>query len=398
MGIKNKVKSLVGVVSVQVEGFFTERFINLCKFNNITIWDIKNIVNGVVRFNINISDFKKLRKIAKKTKCKVTIKDKKGIYFFAFKYRKRKIMLVLILAILIIVCTFSNFIWNVKVIGNQKISSELILEQFCENGLYVGTFKLGLDKSNIISKVRTQNSDIAWLGVDISGTTAYIKVIEKTKISENEILKTEIGDIICTKPCVITKIIPENGTARVKEGSYVEEGMVLIEGKIYSTIVGIRDVSAKGIVNGKVEYEYVNKYLYTDVVKEYTNKKRWTIGITINSKEYIINYLNKSNKYDRIKYSKSINIFGLEISFDAYSFDEYVEKEVILSYEEITNKAEEDIDMYLNKVILTNCKNGSLIDKTTVITKENDGITFTTKYIINEQVGEFIGRNDEYSS
>ena len=85
MKLINKAKSIIGVVNVQIEGFFTERFINLCKINNIKVWDIRNIVKGVIRFNISIGDFKKLRKIARKTKCKIEIKNKKGIYFTLFK-------------------------------------------------------------------------------------------------------------------------------------------------------------------------------------------------------------------------------------------------------------------------------------------------------------------------
>ena len=90
MGISDELTNIIGVVTVEIEGFFTERFINLCKINNIKIWDIRTIVKGVVRFKINIKQFKKLRKIARKTKCKVRIKDKKGLYFKLFRYRKRK--------------------------------------------------------------------------------------------------------------------------------------------------------------------------------------------------------------------------------------------------------------------------------------------------------------------
>ena len=58
MGLSSELKNMVGIATVQIEGFFTERFINLCRINNIKIWNIKNIVKGVVRFNINIYDFK----------------------------------------------------------------------------------------------------------------------------------------------------------------------------------------------------------------------------------------------------------------------------------------------------------------------------------------------------
>ena len=92
MKLSDKAKNITGIASVEIEGFFTERFINLCKINNIKIWDIRNIVNGVTRFKIHISDFKKLRTIARKTKCKIRIKEKQGLYFKLFKYRKRKLL------------------------------------------------------------------------------------------------------------------------------------------------------------------------------------------------------------------------------------------------------------------------------------------------------------------
>ena len=94
MGITENIKNISGIVTVQIEGFFTERFINLCKINNINIWDVRNIVKGVVRFKIRIRDFKKLRKIARKTKCKVKIKEKRRLYFKLFKYRKSSRIIV----------------------------------------------------------------------------------------------------------------------------------------------------------------------------------------------------------------------------------------------------------------------------------------------------------------
>ena len=392
MGIKNKAKSLTGTINVQIEGFFTERFINLCKTNNIKIWDIRNIVNGMVRFNMYISDFKKLRNIAKKTKCKVHIISKKGLYFVKFKYRKRKFFILSIFLTILLLCFFSNFIWKIEVVGNESIEEKVLIEQFKNSGLKVGTFKFGLDKGNIIKRVRALNSDLTWLGIDIEGTTATIKVIEKTRIKDENVLEDRIGDIIAKKDAVITKIIPENGTAKVKEGSFVEKGMTLIEGIIYSKIVENREVSAKGIVLGNVEYEYKRTYLFKRISKEYTNKKRWSIGISINSKEYMLNYLNKSYKYDKIKSSKNFNIFGLKISFDLYSFDEYVENEIVLTESDIEAEAMLDSENYLKESILNNLNEATLVNKEDMKIVSNDMITYTTKYVINEQIGEFLNK------
>lgn len=389
MKIKNQLQSVAGVVTVQIEGFFTERFINLCRTHNIKIWNVRNITSGLVSFDIYISEFKKLRKIAKKTKCKVKIKSKKGIYFFAFKYRKRKLFIILAILLIISVCAFSNFIWNIKIVGNEKVDSETIYKSLKDSGFKIGKLKVGTQKSEIANKVRADIPEISWLGIDFSGTTAYVKVIEKTKISDENIQENANGDIVAIKNGIITKIIPENGTALYKEGSYVEEGMKLIEGKIYSKILEERAVSAKGIVMANVEYSFEKEYYYNIFEKVYNNKKRWSVGITINSKEYMINYLNKSLKYDKIKRSKGLNVFGMEISFDLYSFDEYTEVEKIVSKDEIMKIASDDADSYLKDSIIPNCKNGTLVNTFTDIVEKDDKIICKSKYVVNEQIGEF---------
>lgn len=394
MGLRNKIKSVTGMVLVQVEGFFTERFINLCKINNIKIWNIRNLTSGIVRFNMYVSDFKKIRNIAKKTKCRVNIKNKKGMYFWTFKYRKRKIFIFLGVLIIILSCVFSNFIWNIKVIGLENIKEEEIFSLLDEAGFKIGSSKIKIDKSGIASKVRSKNSNISWVGIDISGTTAYVKVIEKTKLDENSILEKSLGDIVASKSGIVTKIIAEDGTALVKTGSYVEKNMKLIEGKIYSKIVDTREVSAKGIVEANVEYESKFEYYYLQNEKNYTGKQRKNFGITINDKEYMINYLNKSSKYDKIKNSKSIKIFGCNISFDYYIFDEYYEVQKSNTKQELVEKSKVDSSNYFKNYILPNAKAANLVDRVYNIQEFSDKIVVTTKYIVNERIGEFVIKNE----
>ena len=100
--------------------------------------------------------------------------------------------------------------------------------------------------------------------------------------------------------------------------------------------------------------------------------------------------MNKSNKYDKIKKSKNINIFGIAISFDLYSFEQYEEVEKSSSKEELLNMAEIDSTSYLKDNILPNTINGSLIDIIKTVEENKDGIVVKSKYIINEQIGEFV--------
>ena len=317
MKITNNMRNLAGTITVQIEGFFTERFINLCRINNIKIWEIRNIVKGVIRFKMNISDFKKLRSITKKTKCKVSIKEKKGIYFTLFKYRKRKIMFIFLFLIIFFSIAFSTFVWSIDIVGNERIDKNVIMSELKESGLYVGKSKIGLDKKEVVNELRAKDNELSWVGIEVDGTRAIIKIVEKTRMDEKDIQQTNIGDIKATKSGVITKLVSENGTSKFKVLDYVNKGDVLIEGNVYdrnNEVIG--EVSAKGYAMVDNIYTFEKEYMYKIYNKEYTNKKRTTFGITINSKENMINYLNKSKKYDITKKSKNFKLFGNIISFD----------------------------------------------------------------------------------
>lgn len=390
MGIVNNIKNKMGVVTVQIEGFFTERFINLCKINNIKIWDIRNIVKGVIRFKINIYDFKKLRKVAKKTKCKVMIKNKKGLYFILFKYRKRKFVFFLVFMVIIFSIISSTFIWNIEIKGNISIPNESIINELKNSGIYVGKNKIGINKKNVINEFRTRMNDVSWVGIQIEGSKAMVEIVEKTKLDENDIQNTKLGNIIANKSGLITKIIPENGTAAFKEGSFVEEGTVVIEGAVYSKYIEPIKVTPKGVVKVNHEYVYEKEYTYTEILKNYINKVRYTIGITINDKENMLNYLNKEVKYDITKSSKNINLFGNSISFDVYKFREYNEISINKSKDELLSIANSDIQSYLTTNILPNTKEGKLVDQSIEVTDIEGGIKVLTKYIVNEEVGKFV--------
>ena len=390
MGLTSKIKNITGVVTVQIEGFFTERFINLCRINNIKIWNIKNIVKGVIRFKINISDFEKLRNIAKKSKCKVKIKEKQGIYFTFFKYRKRKLIFICVFLIIIFSISFSTFIWDIDVIGNENLNRNEIISGLKESGLYIGKSKIGLDKKEVVNKFRTKQLELSWVGIEIDGTKAIVKVVEKTRMDEKNIQNSTPGDIIATKSGVITKIVSENGTSKYKPMDYVDKDSVIIEGNIYSRnkeIIG--EVPAKGYAMVNNIYSFENEYLYNQVKKEYTGKKRTTFGFTINSKENMLNYLNKSKKYDITKKSKKFKIFGNEISFDIYECKEYNEKNINYTKEELEKNAEEEMQENLKQNILKKCVNASVVDITKVIHDVEYGIKVNVEYVINEQIGEF---------
>ncbi|MEG0873205.1 MAG: sporulation protein YqfD [Clostridia bacterium] len=392
MKANSNIKNITGIITVQIEGFFTERFINLCRINNVKIWNVRNIVKGIIRFKMNIVEFKKLRKIARKTKCHVKIKEKKGLYFTLFKYRKRKIIFILLFLLIFFSIAFSMFIWNIEVSGNESIPKAEVIKELERSGIHVGKAKIGLDKKKVINNLRVQMQDLSWVGIEVDGTTAKVKIVEKTKLADKYVQNIMPGDIIANKAGIITKIVPENGTAKFREGSYIEVGSILIEGTIYSKVIEPVRVGAKGIVRIDSEYEFRKEYKYLEAKKDYTKKQRYTIGITINSKENMLNYLNKSKKYDITKSSKKINLFGINSSLDIYKCVEYVESEVTKTREELKVQAMLEADSYIKNEVLKNTINPVLLSTEENVEDVDGGVIVTIKYKINEQIGDFVER------
>ena len=298
-----------GYVTIKVEGFFIERFINMCRSKKIKLIDIKRDKATIMYAKIGVSDYKKIRQVAKKTKAKVKIENKKGLPFKIHKYRKRKIFAVLFLFVILGIVVFSNYIWNIEIIGNVNLSKAEIIESLEQNGLSIGKSKNDIDTNSIINGVRLNRDDIAWIGITIKGTNAIIKIKEAEKAPEI-IDENKFCNIISEKTAMITKINVQNGTAGVKEGQIVEKGEILVHGYLEGQYTGTRYVHSIADIEAKVWYtKKVKEPLIQEVKLETGNTEN---KYSINFKKNQINLfktLSKFEKYDTINASKKIELF-----------------------------------------------------------------------------------------
>lgn len=301
---------ILGYVNILVEGYFVEKFINICNKQKIFLWNLKRSKTTIIYTNVSIKDFKKLKPIAQKMKCKIKIKSKKGLPFIFKKYKKRKIFVIGLAMVLITIFTLSKFIWNIEVIGNEKINDDEIIQIANENNLKIGKFKNKVDTKKIINKLRLERDDIAWIGIEIKGTNAIIKIVEsipKPNIIDDE----EFCNIVATKDAIIKKISAQNGTPVVKEGEIVKKGTVLIAGWLEGKYTGTRYVHATGSVQGKVWYTQKERIYFKQQKKEQTGNVENKYSLNINN--FKINFnkgVSKFKNYDTIETNKKVKLFS----------------------------------------------------------------------------------------
>lgn len=385
--INTYVKALL---DVEAEGFFVERLINLCKINNIKIWDIVYVNTGKITFKMASKDYKKLKPYIKKSKCKVKIKSKRGIYFDLFRYRKRRLFIYLVAFLLMLFFVASNFVWKIEVIGNKIVSTDTINELIKSSGIHVGQLKFFIKKGRISDYIRANLYEASWVGVDIKGTTLTISIKEKIISKEED--KTVPGNIVATKSAVITKIIAENGTAVFKTGSYINKGDVAIKGVIESDYLETEYVHASGILKGIIEYKFEKAYKYNEKIKEYTGKTKYGLGIKINNKEFIIKYLPKEFKYDINNKVKKINVFGINFSgfFNIYS--EYIDKDILNTKDTLIIKGEQDLNLFISTMLN---KESKVQNKDVEVIETKDGIIYKVTLSVEEDIGKFVKTGDK---
>ena len=378
---------LIGYIRINVEGFYIEKFINICRQNGIFLWGIKREKASIMHTNISIKDFKKIKRITKQINCRVHIERKKGLPFFLDRYKKRKIFVIGLIAILLIIFGTSNFVWNIEVVGNEKINKDEIIQELKEQGLEIGTPKRKINKNEIINTIRLKRNDVSWVGINIKGTNVTVKIVE-TEEKPEIINQDEYCNIVANKDALIQKIDSTKGTSVVKEGDLVKKGSILIGGWMEGKYTGVRYVHGAGKVIGKVWYTETARVQLKEEKTEKTGKEEKKYRINFNNFQInLYKTLSKFEKYDTIYTDKKVKIFSdfyLPVSFTECNNFETISKTEEYTQEEAKNIAIERAEKKLAEQVTNS---DDIQDKKINVITTNDYVEVEVIYEVLENIG-----------
>ena len=377
---------IIGYIRISIEGYYIERFINICRNDKITIWNLKRDKNVKLELNMGIKDLKKVAKIARQTKCKIKITRKRGLPFIFNKYKKRKLFFAFLIVMIIALAISSNFIWNIEVVEeNEKM--ENIYQDVVESGLSIGKLKSKINTKEIINKTRLKRDDIAWMGIELKGTNAIVKVVKAT--SKPDIVnEEEYCNIVSDKNGIITKINAQNGTIAVKVGDTVNVGTTLINGWMEGKYTGIRYVHAKGEIQAKVWHTKSKKIPYnaTERIEKGNIENKYKIKIN-NFEINLSKGVSKFEIYDTIVMENKFKIFSdfyLPISLIKTTNKEIKEEQKNYTIDEAKNLGIEELQEELDNEIQDKEK---IVNKIINTYEKEDGIEIYVTYEVLENIG-----------
>ncbi|UQZ86998.1 Putative stage IV sporulation protein YqfD [Paenibacillus konkukensis] len=265
--------SLRGYVLVEVRGGRIEKLVNGLTDKRMTAWDIRIMDESHAQMHILIKDFFRLRPLLKETGCRVHVKRRHGVPFLLDKLEKRKLFAVGIVGFIVGLYLLSSVVWQVRVEGNETISTQQILQAAKGEGIYQWQWKNRLQDADVLSKLlQSKIPGTAWVGVEVHGTHIVIKVVEATIPNKPPLLSPR--HLVASKNAMVTYILAEKGRPAVRPNTYVKKGDILISG-ILGDEVNQQTVVASGVVKGlvwytpKVEVPLVQHYkVYTGETKD----------------------------------------------------------------------------------------------------------------------------------
>jgi len=287
---------LRGTVKIRVSGTMPERFINLCVTEEIPLWGITKTDEDLIAW-IRLQDFFRIRPLVICSHTKVKVLSRRGLPFIMKRLKQRKMLMVGSCIFFALLYILSSYIWFIEITGLKTIPEQEIRQIAEQYGLRTGNIKNAINVKKIEREIPLHISEVAWVGINFTGTRAVIEVVEKTMPKQEEKLPAHI---VAAKDGVITEIIALNGQAMVKIGQTVKKGDTLIkgitpqpaagvDGQLPKTITPVELVRAKGITTARVWYEGYAEIERKQTTSKQTGSYKMTINMKIGDKELAFN-------------------------------------------------------------------------------------------------------------
>ncbi|MBQ8254281.1 MAG: sporulation protein YqfD [Clostridia bacterium] len=184
--------------------------------------------DGRVSFTVSELGYKKL--IRQIDESVFRVHKRKGLPYFLYRYRRRYGLMVGIAIFLILTKMSSAYVWDVSVDGNESISDSEVINTLDKLGFSVGSHIPDIDFYDICHRFILENENVAWISVNMEGTSARVKLIERDAKGEND--NGSPSNIVASSDGIIIRTETVDGEVCVKAGDSVTEGQLLISGVV----------------------------------------------------------------------------------------------------------------------------------------------------------------------
>ena len=361
--------------------------INLCMHKGIPYSSFRASKDGV-RLKFRPAAFKKVQAEAASRGICYTVERQSGLPFILGKYKYRfGLMLGIVMAIALVFASH-QFVWDIKVTGNEKMTSGEVIALLDEYGFSVGSYIRNVNTDKIENRILIDSDKISWMSINIVGTVAEVQVRERA-VPESQSVSLKPANLVASKSGIVEEVRIFRGKAMVGAGKYVEKGELLVSGLFDSVQEGFRYTRAAGEIYARTVEEF-----YIEIPYEYEGKTYTGEGYCnkyLNFFDFSMNISKKGGNegalYDKIDIVEDCNVFGLLDTPFSLKTEQYLEYETV-TVTRTPEEAEELAYFSLECRLAALAEDTVLIKKTVTPMARNDRFILHCTIVLIEDIAQ----------
>lgn len=381
---------LRGWSELEVQGAVPERVLNAMAARNIPFWGVRKQDGCTMRFKVRRKYVETASGLARKSQCTVTDSKACGAPVKMKALRMRYALLVGAFLCTAVLAVSSCFVWDIRVVGNETLSTGEIVRALSDCGAGIGSFWPAFTGDSLRNEMLLRLPELRWVAVNYDSSTITVIVRERTEKPEM-VDEHAPAHIVAEKSGVVSEISVLMGKPQVVERQTVLAGEPLISGAVPSTFGDTQIVHAYGTVQARTWYELRASRNITETMKVYTGREKSRWALTFGTQR--VNFYGNSRIYggecDKIivEYPLSVpGVFTLPVSLVRETYTQYEATSAAQNTDALRLEMEAELRDYLNTLM----KDGS-VTAASVRFSEKDGVlTGTLTVECLEEIGRTV--------
>ncbi len=344
---------------------------------------------GKISFFLSEREGRRLQTVAAREQLNVAFTKTGGFPPLFRRLLARPSLIVGIVLALLLLGSARLFLWEVKIEGNYDLDSTELEEELALAGLFRGRFLPTLSEDAVALALRSGDARVAYAGVNVVGTVAYVQVRER-EAGGAPLAKTP-ANLVARCEGVVTMPLIFEGKCLVAAGDVVRAGQLLASGVIDTQNHGYRVTRAAGQVLARTVQQYTVRVPFSDTKKSYTGQKTEEISLLFfGNGRKLFKFTNKNiDKCDiieEIKYFTLPDGKRLPFGIAKRTAVEYTEAPVQRDALEARQMAYDELE----RLLAADSAGRAMLQRTVEVAVDAEGITLFCTVIAEEDIAQLV--------
>lgn len=217
-----------GSVKLKISGAAQQLCLNRFAREKLPFWGLEQESELCMSCLVYRKDAPRAMEMAKRAQCEAEAVEVYGIRKTFSGLKRRPVLVVGLVLVVAALLLLPQFVWVVRVEGNESIQTELLLRELSELDVRFGAWGPGLDSPRLRDQLMNRIPELRWCAVNRNGGWVTVLVAERELTPPEE--DTRVTNVVAARAGIIQEMNVLNGFRACRVGEAVTEGQLLVSG------------------------------------------------------------------------------------------------------------------------------------------------------------------------